>query len=245
MSSTTDLDTTNRMLEGLTARERLGWAAATFGDDLVLLSSMQKTSSVLMHLFVELALPNQVLFLDTGYHFFETLRLRDEYMRRFRLNVVTLYPEQTIEAQEAEHGKKLWSCLDGQPECCRRRKEEPLLAYLRSRKQPVVTNGLRRQEGGRRAQLRPLSIDRRTGGYQLSPLFDWTDAAVEDYVAAHALPVHPLHARGYPSIGCYPCTTPVRLGEDPRAGRWRHLRPADSDGGPKYCSVNFTDGGGI
>ena len=70
----------------------------------------------------------------------------------------------------------------------------------------------------------PLAEDRRTGGYQLSPLFDWTDADVHAYIAEHALLVHPLHAAGFPSIGCAPCTTAVQPGEDARAGRWRHLR---------------------
>jgi len=235
----------NLLLGPLPAEERVGWVARRFGDDLVLLASMQRTSVVLMHMFFTLGLPSEVLFLDTGYHFADTLRMRDEYQRRFRLNLVTLYPELTIEEQETRHGKKLWTCADGQPECCRLRKEAPLLAHLRGRSTPVVANGLRREEGGRRAWLPALSPDPRTGGLQFSPLFDWTEEQVRAYIEAHALPVHPLHAQGYPSIGCYPCTTPVAPGEDPRAGRWRHLRPAPSDDGPQYCNVNFTDGAGI
>ena len=233
------------VLEPLGTKERILWAAKTFSDDLVLLSSMQKTAVVLMHLFHELDLPNEILFLDTGYHFFETLRMRDEYMRRFRLNVVTLYPEITIEEQEGKFGKKLFTCTDGQPECCRLRKEAPLLEYLARKTSPVVVNGLRRAEGGRRGNLVALTADPRTGGHQLSPLFDWTDDDVAAYIAEHDLPLHPLYAQNYPSIGCYPCTTPIRPGEDPRAGRWRHLRPPDGAAGPKYCNVNFTDGGGI
>jgi phosphoadenosine phosphosulfate reductase len=235
----------NLTLAPLTAPERLRWAARTFGDDLVLLSSMQRTAVVLMHMFSDLGLPNEILFLDTGYHFTETLRMRDELLRRYRLNLVTLYPALTIEEQEARHGKKLYGCVDGQPECCRLRKEAPLLAHLQSRSTPVVTNGLRRAEGGPRANLQPLTPDPRTGGYQLAPLFDWTGEQVQAYLEEHALPVHPLHARGYPSIGCSPCTTPVAPGEAPRAGRWRHLRPATGEGGPQYCKVNFTDGAGI
>jgi phosphoadenosine phosphosulfate reductase len=240
-----DLKAMNQALAELPARERLDWAANTFGERLVLLSSMQKTASVLMHMVADLGLAIPVLFLDTGYHFFETLRLRDEYLRRYRLNMITLYPELTTEEQEARHGKKLFTCLDGQPECCRLRKEAPLLAYLKPIASPVVTNGLRREDGGRRASLPALSLDPRTDGYQFSPLYDWTAAEVRAYIDAHHLPVHPLHEQGYPSIGCYPCTTAVRPGEDPRAGRWRHLRPAEGAAGPQYCNVNFTDGGGI
>jgi phosphoadenosine phosphosulfate reductase len=232
-------------LAALPAKERILWAARTFGDDLVLLSSMQKTAVVLMHLFHELGLPNEIIFVDTGYHFFETLRLRDEYMRRFHLNIVTLYPALTIEEQESKHGKKLFTCTDGQPECCRLRKEAPLLEHLAKKGSPVVVNGLRRAEGERRANIKALTADPRTGGFQLSPIYDWTSDDVGSYIAKHDLPLHPLHEQGYPSIGCYPCTTPVRPGEMPRAGRWRHLRPPEAEAGPKYCNINFTDGGGI
>ena len=240
-----DLTKTHATLEPLSAKERISWAAETFADNLVLLSSMQKTAVVLMHLFHELGLRNEILFLDTGYHFFETLRMRDEYMRRFQLNVVTLYPALTIEEQENKYGKKLFTCTDGQPECCRLRKEAPLLEYLARKPSPVMVNGLRRAEGGRRADIKVLMPDPRTAGYQLSPIYDWTNDDIQSYIAKHDLPIHPLHEKGYPSIGCYPCTTAVLPGENPRAGRWRHLRPPDAEEAPKYCNVNFTDGGGI
>jgi len=239
-----DLARANEWLAPLTAKERIEWAVDTFGDRVLLLSSMQKTAVVLMHLFHELGLSNEVLFVDTGYHFFETLRMRDLYMRRFHLNIVTLYPATTTEEQEAAYGTKLFNSVSGQPECCRMRKEEPLLAHLATKHAPVLVNGLRRAEGGKRANIQALGPDRRTNGYQLSPIYDWTGAAVQDYIAKHDLPVHPLHAQGYPSIGCYPCTTPVQPGEDERAGRWRHLRVL-SDQAPQYCNINFSDGGGI
>jgi phosphoadenosine phosphosulfate reductase len=240
-----DSATANAALEPLSALERIRWAVDALGDDVVLLSSMQKTAVVLMHLFHRLGLANEVLFVDTGYHFFETLKMRDEYMRRYRLNLVTLYPVSTIEEQETLHGGKLFASIDGQPECCRMRKEAPLLAHLETRRSPVLVNGLRRSEGGKRRNIRPLGEDLRTGGYQLSPLFDWTGDDVAAYIAEHKLLVHPLHAEGYPSIGCYPCTTPVQPGEEARAGRWRHLRVLNGEAAPEYCRINFTDGAGI
>ena len=242
---TFDLDAANDLLAPLSAEKRLLWAKETFGDDLLLMSSMQRTASVLMHLFHRLGFDNEILFGDTGYHFHETLKLRDEYMRKFKLNIVTLYPELTIEEQEARFGKKLFSCNDGQPECCRLRKETPVVAYLKNRARPVVVNGLRRSEGGRRATLRPLAGDPRFGGYALSPLCDWASSDIDAYIAAHQPPLHPLHARSYPSIGCAPCTTPVGPGEDARAGRWRHLRTGATGDAHTYCGINFTDGGGI
>ena len=146
-----NLEEARETLASLSAENRILWAHDLFQHDLVLLSSMQQTASVLMHLFYRLGLDNEILFVDTGYHFTETLKVRDDYMRRYKLNIVTLYPEMTTEAQETFHQKKLFSCVDGQPECCRLRKELPLIRHLAQTKQrPTVVNGLRRGEGGPR-----------------------------------------------------------------------------------------------
>jgi phosphoadenosine phosphosulfate reductase len=244
-AQSTDLGEATAALRSLRAEDRILWAVERFGDGVVLLSSMQKTGVLLMHMFHRLGLSNEVLFIDTGYHFFETLRMRDETMRAWRLNVVTLYPEISTEEQESRFGKKLFTCNDGQPECCRMRKEAPLLSHLATKQRPVLVNGLRREEGGRRGNIAPLGPDPRTGGYQLSPIFDWSASDIESYMAVHSLPVHPLYAQCYASIGCYPCTTPIRPGEDARAGRWRHLRSAPEVEAPQYCGVNFSDGSGI
>lgn len=239
-----DLERANAELVQLSAEARIRWAVDNFGTRVVLLSSMQRTSLVLMHMFHQLDLANEILFVDTGYHFPETLRLRDQVMRQWRLNLVTVYPALTTDEQEARFGKKLYSCSDGQPECCRLRKEEPLLHYLGDKAGPVLVNGLRREEGGRRANLKVLGRDARTKGHQLSPLLDWKSTDIEAYTAKHGLPAHPLYAKNYASIGCYPCTTPIQPGEDERAGRWRHLRVLDGPA-PQYCGINFSDGSGI
>ena len=235
----------HQILEPLSAERRIAWAVENFSDDVVLLSSMQRTSVVLMHMFHTLGLHNEILFLDTGYHFVETLQMRDAYMRQYGMNIVTLYPELTIEQQETQYGKKLFSCADGQPECCRLRKEAPLMRHLATKKCPVSVTGLRRAEGGRRADILALSPDPRTGGFSLSPIYDWTSDDIQAYIAKHGLAIHPLYAKSYASIGCYPCTTPIQPGEDARAGRWRHLRVTEKEEAPKYCGVNFTDGSGI
>ena len=235
----------HQLLAPLSAEKRIVWAVETFSDSVVLLSSMQRTSVVLMHMFHTLGLRNEILFLDTGYHFVETLQMRDAYMRQYQMNIVTLYPELTIEEQEAQYGKKLFSCADGQPECCRLRKEAPLLRHMATKKCPVTVNGLRRAEGGKRAGILALSQDPRTAGFSLSPIYDWTSDDIQAYIAKHELLVHPLYAKCYASIGCSPCTTPIKPGEDARAGRWRHLRPAEAEAAPLYCGVNFTDGSGI
>ncbi|MGL4463218.1 MAG: phosphoadenylyl-sulfate reductase, partial [Planctomycetia bacterium] len=217
---------------------------AAFGPQMVQLSSMQKTASVLMHAFHRLGLANEVLFVDTGFHFHETLRLRDEFMRRYRLNVVTLYPVLTPVQQEEKYERKLHLYVDGKDQCCLERKEIPFKDHMMKFSRPLVVNGLRAAEGGRREGVSALQRDGRINGYTLHPLFDWTDRDVENYLSEHEVPVHPLHAQSYPSIGCACCTTPVQVGEDPRAGRWRHLR-AEGDVTPMYCGINFTDGSGI
>jgi phosphoadenosine phosphosulfate reductase len=236
-----DLAAVNKALQSLDAEGRIRWAVDTFGRSAVLLSSMQKTASVLMHLFHRLGLENEILFADTGYHFRETLQLRDEFVRRYRLNVLTLYPERTPEQQEKTFEKKLYLFVDGQKECCRLRKTAPYIDHMKQSGHRLTMVGLRRDEGGQRARLDPLTRDPRIQGYTLHPIFDWTDEQIEAYLKENDVPVHPLHARSYPSIGCECCTTPVAPGEDPRAGRWRHLREPGDDG-PKYCNINFSDG---
>lgn len=238
-----DLAKIQSQLESMTAGERLQWASELFGDQLAMLASMQKTSSVLIHLFSSLALQQEILFVDTGFHFRETLLLRDLMMRKYRLNLVTIYPNQTPEEQEATFQRKLHLFVDGQPECCRLRKEEPFLNYVLATGKRMIISGVRRSEGGRRSHLRFVIADPRINGYVIHPILDWSDSQVQEYLEKHDVPVHPLHAQNYPSIGCQCCTTAVAPGEDPRAGRWRHLR-TDSEQ-PAYCGINFTDGSGI
>lgn len=241
---TIDLAQANAALADQSAVERIQWAVEHFGEAAVLLSSMQRTSSALMHMFHSLGLENEILFVDTGFHFHETLWVRDEFLRRYRLNVVTLYPKHTPEQQEQLYGRKLHMFKDGQPECCEARKERPFVEHMQRRGRRLVMNGLRRSDGGRRAKIEVLEADPRFGGYKLNPLLDWSDGRLDEYIAAHDVLVHPLHAENYPSIGCACCTTPVLPGEDPRAGRWRHLRDLEGQG-PQYCGINFSDGSGI
>jgi len=238
------VDEANAKLKSLDAAGRVRWGVETFGENAVLLSSMQKTSSVIVHLFHTLGLTNEVLFVDTGFHFHETLWLRDEFMRRYKLNFVTLYPVLTPAQQEEKYQAKLYNFVDGQPQCCNLRKEEPFTGYVKARGRRLVMTGLMKTEGGKRGKLEPLMKDPRIKGYTLQPIVDWDEAKVEAYLKEHDVPVHPLHAQNYPSIGCQVCTTPVQPGEDPRAGRWRHLR-AEGEDGPRYCGINFTDGSGI
>ncbi|MCX7625153.1 MAG: phosphoadenylyl-sulfate reductase [Candidatus Sumerlaeaceae bacterium] len=239
----------NEQLELMAPQQILGWAIERFGTDQVALQvSMQKTSCALMHMLSEIDRNVEVIFVDTGAHFPETLSLRDEYARRLNLKIVTYSPQQTFEEQFQQYQRHLYLFDDefdppGYRECCRLRKEEPFLAAVRGRFKCVI-GGLMRAEGGARSSIRVLNFDPRFNGYKLYPLANWRVDDVDSYLDAHALPVHPLYARGYRSIGCTYCTTPVKEGEPSRAGRWRHIREAHPERYGQaglYCGINLED----
>ena len=201
-------------LEGKPAEEIAAWAAGAFGADVIVAASMQDV--VLPHLFAQLIPGVEVLFLQTGYHFAETLQTRDVAIRDLAITVVEALPRQTVAEQDAEHGERLH---DRDPNlCCFLRKVEPLARALEGRAAWVT--GVRRAEGPTRANAPIVSWDEKHDLVKINPLVAWSDEDVEAYQVAHDLPRNPLVAQGYPSIGCAPCTRKVAPGEDPRAGRW-------------------------
>lgn len=242
--TTFSIEEANDFLKDKTALQRVAYGIEKFGKHAVLLSSMQKTASILMHFFHQLGVDNEILFVDTGYHFHETLALRDEFMRRFKLNIVTLYPALTPEQQEDKFHSKLYQSVEGQPVCCELRKGEPFINYVLSQEHKLIFGGLRTAEGNARARLKIVSADPRINGFKINPILEWSDDMIAAYLLENDIPVHPLHAMSYPSIGCQCCTTPVQEGEKARAGRWRHLREEGQEG-PEYCEMNFSDGAGI
>jgi phosphoadenosine phosphosulfate reductase len=229
----------------------LRWAAETFGDRLAVQASMQKTAGVLMHMISRIAPATEVIFVDTGVHFLETLELRDEFQRRYGINVKTYSPEKTFDQQREEFGRDLYLTDDTKPgsepgyrHCCLLRKEQPFIKAVKGRFD-AVAGGLMREEGAARRNTEVLNWDARIEAYKIYPLAFWTSEQVDVYTRAYNLPVHPLYELNFLSIGCHTCTTAVRPGEDRRAGRWRHIREG-SDGAissPLYCGINFEDKG--
>ncbi len=204
----------NAELEGATAREIADWAATTFGAGLVAASSMQDL--VVAHL-MSVAKPGiGVVFLDTGYHFQETLDTRDAASRELDITVINATPTQTVEEQDAVHGKDLFARDPNT--CCFMRKVDPLARALEP--YDAWVTGARRAEAATRSELRTIAWDQLNGLVKVNPLALWTDEDVEKYQAEHNLPRNPLVAQGFPSIGCAPCTRQVAPGEDPRSGRW-------------------------
>ncbi|MFJ2624940.1 phosphoadenylyl-sulfate reductase [Streptomyces sp. NPDC087532] len=203
-----------RELEHASAPEILRWATDTFGKRFCVTSSME--DAVVAHL-ASRALPGvDVVFLDTGYHFPETIGTRDAVEAVMDVNVITLTPRQSVAEQDAEHGPGLH---DRDPDlCCKLRKVKPLEEGLSS--YTAWATGLRRDESPTRANTPVVGWDEKRQKVKISPIARWTQDDVDAYVAEHGVLTNPLLMDGYASVGCAPCTRRVLEGEDARAGRW-------------------------
>ncbi|WP_406135928.1 phosphoadenylyl-sulfate reductase [Streptomyces sp. NBC_01089] len=203
-----------RELEDASPLEILTWATGTFGKRFCVTSSME--DAVVAHL-ASRAFPGvDVVFLDTGYHFPETIGTRDAVEAVMDVNVITLLPWQTVAEQDAEYGPRLH---DRDPDlCCALRKVKPLEDGLKN--YSAWATGLRRDESPTRAGTPVVGWDEKRRKIKISPIARWTQDDVDAYVAEHGVLTNPLLMDGYPSIGCAPCTRRVAEGEDARAGRW-------------------------
>ena len=196
------------------ARAALRWAHETFGEGLTVASSMG--DEVLVHLVGTTLQDADVFFLDTGYHFAETLGTRDAYDAMLPISIRTIYPRLTVAEQDAEHGPQLH---DRDPNlCCAMRKVEPLNRALEEHEAWVT--GMRREDAPTRTDITIVGWDDKRGMVKLNPIAGWTQEDVDRYAADESVFLNPLRQSGYASIGCAPCTRPVAEGEDARAGRW-------------------------
>jgi phosphoadenosine phosphosulfate reductase len=193
-------------LETKPASAAIKWAVTRFGGDLVLAASFQ--DCVLIDVATKASPGVEVVFLDTQYHFAETQWYVDRIRDQYDLNLTVMQP--LVEPDD------LWET--DPDECCAMRKVEPLARAL-SGKQAWMT-GLRRVEAPTRAKTPIVHLDVGRGIVKVNPLATWTDDDIAAYKHDHELLEHPLAAQGYPSIGCWPCTRPVKDGDDPRSGRW-------------------------
>ncbi len=201
-------------LVNASAEELLRWTDKHFGGEYIVASNMQ--DAVLVDLAAKVRPGVDVLFLDTGYHFVETIGTRDAVEAVYDVNVVNVRPEHTVADQDALFGKNLFA---RQPnECCRMRKVEPLSKALRGYSAWVT--GIRRVEAPTRANAPLISWDKAFGLVKINPLAAWSDDDVQDYIDSNGVLVNPLVFEGYPSIGCAPCTAKPVEGADPRSGRW-------------------------
>lgn len=201
-------------LELAPAEHIIEWAVATFGERFAITSSMG--DAVLAHLAARVAPGIDVVFLDTGYHFAETIGTRDAVAATMDVNLLTITPRQSVAEQDAAHGPDLFRT---DPDlCCKLRKVEPLADALAS--YDAWATGLRRAETRNRVIAPVIGWDARKGKVKVSPMARWSDEQVERYIADNNVIVNLLAYDGYPSIGCAPCTRRVAPGDDPRSGRW-------------------------
>lgn len=205
-----------------TAQELLRWTDETFGPGgpghreggYIVASNMQ--DAVLVDLAAKVRPGVDVLFLDTGYHFAETIGTRDAVEAVYDVNIVNVRPEHTVTEQDALLGRNLFE-RDAN-ECCRLRKVEPLTKSLQG--YAAWVTGIRRVEAPTRANAPLISWDSAFGLVKINPIAAWTDEDMQNYIDTHGVLVNPLVDEGYPSIGCAPCTRKPIPGADPRSGRW-------------------------
>jgi phosphoadenosine phosphosulfate reductase len=213
-------------LEEAPAEEIVRWAIATFGDRICVTSSMK--DAVLVDIAAKIRPGIDVLFVDTGYHFAETIGTRDAIETVYPVNVVNVTSSRTVAEQERDLGPR----LNGRnPDlCCYLRKVEPLNRAL----EPYLAwiTGIRREETSHRRGARVVEWNAARGKVKVNPLARWTHEQLTSYIEDNGILVNPLQYDGYPSIGCEPCTQRVAPGEDPRSGRWAGT-------GKSECGINI------
>jgi phosphoadenosine phosphosulfate reductase len=201
--------------EAMSAEDVIRWAYAEFGRKLCLTCSWQRQSSALVHMVSELGLDVPIVELDTQLFFKETYETRDRLVERYGLSLER--PEVISVAEQAvREGPNLWETNPDR--CCHIRKVEPLERALEP--YDAWITGIRREQSPTRANAQRVEWSERYGVWKIQPLVDWDAKRVQAYIAVNEIPYNPLHDAGYPSIGCIPCTRPIREGEEDRAGRW-------------------------
>ncbi len=204
-------------LENAGAEELLRWTDEHFAGHYVVASNMQ--DAVLVEMAAKVRPGVDVLFLDTGYHFAETIGTRDAVEAVYDVHVINARPTNTVAQQDELFGKDLFARDPNG--CCRMRKVEPLSKVLRGYSAWVT--GIRRVEAPTRAKAPLIGFDEAFGLVKVNPLAPWSDEQMQDYIAANGILMNPLIDEGYPSIGCRPCTAKPEPGTDPRSGRWQGL----------------------
>jgi phosphoadenosine phosphosulfate reductase len=224
--------------ESATAQEVLSWALTTFGDSLAISTSFQKEGMVLVDMAARMHRKVRVFTIDTGRLPEETHQMMETVRQRYGIPVEIVFPEASeVESMIAAHGPNLfYREVPLRKLCCEIRKVRPMQRKLATLQAWVV--GLRRSQTETRSHIR--KIENRDGTVKISPLADWSSQQVEDYTRQHDVPVHPLYAKGFPSIGCGPCTRATFNCEDERAGRWWW-----EQGEEKECGIHVAPNGHV
>jgi phosphoadenosine phosphosulfate reductase len=201
--------------ETRTPQEIVRWAADTFAPAIAMSTSFQTQSMPLLHMVTRILPGIKVFFLDTGYHFWDTLIFREQIGHEWNLNVVDLYRDSRWDGFARQNTRVL--PLQDPNLCCYIHKVQPMQKALSGLRAWI--SGIRRDQTPERARAKILELQD-DGLLKVNPLLNWTKSDVQAYIADHRLPPHPLYEAGYRSIGCAPCTVAIGVADDDRAGRW-------------------------
>ena len=211
-----ELAAASEQLESADPDQIIGWAVERFGERLTMGTAFGPEGMTILVRLAKISPTTYVFNLDTGYQFQETLDLRDEVERRYGINVELLKPELSVEEYEAKHGGPVYKSNPDQ--CCADRKLRVLEKVARGRHAWI--SAIRRDQSPDRAKAPIVGWDRKFNLVKVNPLANLTKSDIWKYITDNEVPYNPLHDKGYPSIGCWPCTRSVLFGDDDRAGRW-------------------------
>jgi phosphoadenosine phosphosulfate reductase len=209
-------DIANQELAGKSAQDILQWAVAQYGSRLTMATAFGAEGCCLIHMIAEIGADVRVFNLETGYQFPETLELRERIKSRYGIEVEYVRAETTVAEYEAEHGGPMYRHRSDQ--CCHDRKIVPLNAALVGYEAWISAIRSDQTKDRQKAQL--IQWDAKFNLAKVNPLLSWTRRDVWAFIHRHSIPYNPLHDRGYPSVGCWPCTQAIEEGQDERAGRW-------------------------
>ncbi|MDI6757641.1 MAG: phosphoadenylyl-sulfate reductase [Endomicrobiia bacterium] len=231
-----DIESLRNEVKNKSADETVRWATSAFGADFVALaSSFGAEDQALTDMLIKSGARKNIFTLDTGHLPRETLDALEATQKHYAIIIEVLRPAAVaVEEMVKLHGPDLfYESVEKRKLCCRVRKVEPLEKKLKHLKAWIC--GLRREQSAVREQVQKIEWDESFGLFKINPLADWTTSEVWDYIQKNNVPYNKLHDKGYPSIGCAPCTRAVKPGEDIRAGRWWWER---ADGGNKECGLH-------
>ena len=211
------LEAVGRAMEGSSPLETLSWAADRYVSQVTFATGFGPEGCVLIDLIGRRMLPIDIFTLDTGLLFEETYELWRRLEARYDVKIRGIEPVQSVDAQATAHGDRLWERAPDR--CCDLRKVVPLKAELAN--VDAWITAIRREQTPQRANALVVEWDAKFDVAKINPLVRWTKKDVWAHILKHEVPYNPLHDKGYPSLGCVPCTSVVRRGEDDRAGRWR------------------------
>ncbi len=218
-----ELQEQSRRLESATPQEILHWTVGRFAPHFTMATAFGPEGMTIIHMLAEIAPETPIFNLETGYQFKETLALRDKVAERYGIEIELKRPELSVEEYEQKHGGPVYETNPNQ--CCHDRK----ITVLRN---AIVgmhawASAIRRDQSEDRAKAPIVGWDKKFGLVKVSPLANSSKHDVWKMIVDHDIPYNPLHDQGYTSIGCWPCTRPVMLGEDERAGRWSGSRKTE------------------